>query len=441
EASALLGADAEFYQKVTDTLDVWFDSGVTHSCVVNERPELQYPADLYLEGSDQHRGWFQSSLLTAIAINGNAPYRAVLTHGFTVDTQGRKMSKSLGNVIAPQAVMKTLGADILRLWVAATDYRNEMVVSDENFKRTGDAYRRIRNTARFLLANMNGFEPRQHAVPFADMLALDRWIVDAAARLQAEIIAAYDSYQFHLVYQKVHNFCVVELGGFYLDIIKDRQYTCKADSLARRSAQTALYHIIEALVRWIAPILSFTAEELFAFIPGRDVVGQSAETAQTVFVTEWYNGLPTLAAGETFDDSFWRQLMSVKTATNVSIEDERRRDQIGGALEAEVTLYCDEPLKEQLHLLGEELRFVLMTSDVTIKSSADLMGNGESNLKTTLHESGIAGLRMTIEKTERAKCVRCWQHRADIGKYAKHPELCGRCVDNVDGVGEVRRYA
>jgi isoleucyl-tRNA synthetase len=432
EASALLGADAEQYQKVTDTLDVWFDSGVTHFCVVNERAELQYPADLYLEGSDQHRGWFQSSLLTAIAINGNAPYRAVLTHGFTVDTQGRKMSKSLGNVIAPQAVMKTLGADILRLWVAATDYRNEMVVSDENFKRTGDAYRRIRNTARFLLANMNGFEPKQHAVPFADMLTLDRWIVDAAARLQQEIIAAYDSYQFHLVYQKVHNFCVVELGGFYLDIIKDRQYTCKADSLARRSAQTALYHIIEALVRWIAPVLSFTAEELFAYIPGRDVAGTSADTAQSVFVTEWYTGLAELPLSEKFGELYWQQLMAVKTAVNRVLEGQRRDGLIGGTLEAEVELYCNGELAQQLQAIGDELRFVLITSKVAVYPlSADIQATA----------TDIEGLSVAVKKTTYTKCARCWHHLADVGSHAQHPELCGRCIENVDGAGEVRRYA
>jgi isoleucyl-tRNA synthetase len=434
EASELLGADAESYQKVTDTLDVWFDSGVTHFCVVNERAELQYPADLYLEGSDQHRGWFQSSLLTAIAINGNAPYRAVLTHGFTVDTQGRKMSKSLGNVIAPQAVMKTLGADILRLWVAATDYRNEMVVSDENFKRTGDAYRRIRNTARFLLANMNGFNPKQHAVPFGDMLALDRWVVGVAQRLQQEIIAAYDSYQFHLVYQKVHNFCVVELGGFYLDIIKDRQYTCKADSLARRSAQTALYHIIEALVRWIAPVLSFTAEELFSFIPGRDVAGNtSADTAQSVFVTEWYTGLTELPATEKFGELYWQQLIAVKTAVNRVLEGQRRDGLIGGTLEAEVELYCNGELAQQLQAIGDELRFVLITSAVAVHP---LSADPQAAVPTD-----IEGLAVAVKKTTYTKCARCWHHLADVGSHAKHPELCGRCIENVDGIGEVRRYA
>jgi isoleucyl-tRNA synthetase len=424
EAETLLGAEAAHYAKVSDTLDVWFDSGVTHFGVLQQRAELQYPADLYLEGSDQHRGWFQSSLLTAIAINGSAPYKGVLTHGFTVDTQGRKMSKSLGNVIAPQSVMKTLGADILRLWVSATDYRNEMVVSDEIFKRTGDSYRRIRNTARFLLANLNGFEPAEHAVAFSDMLALDRWIVDAAHRLQQEVISAYDAYQFHQVYQKVHNFCVVELGGFYLDIIKDRQYTCQANSLARRSAQTALYHIIEALVRWIAPVLSFTAEELWAAIPGK--------AAGTVFTAEWYDKLPQLASDERFNEAFWQKIAAVKTAVNRVLEGQRKEGLIGATLEAEVTLYCDGDLAEQLKALGTELRFVLITSAVTI---APLANAGDAIA------SEVEGLKVAVTKTSHAKCVRCWHHCSDIGTHTAHLELCGRCVENVDGSGEVRHYA
>ena len=423
-ADELLGDDAANYDKVTDTLDVWFDSGVTHYAVLNQRDELQYPADLYLEGSDQHRGWFQSSLLSAIAINGNAPYKAVLTHGFTVDTSGRKMSKSLGNVIAPQQVMKTLGADILRLWVSATDYRNEMTVSDEIFKRTGDSYRRIRNTARFLLANMSGFEPAQHGVAFDDMLALDRWIVGAAAQLQNEVIAAYDAYQFHLVYQKVHNFCVIELGGFYLDVIKDRQYTTQRDGLPRRSAQTALYHIAEALVRWIAPILSFTADELWAYLPGAH--------EGTVFASEWYTGLRELDAGSEFNDVFWQQLMAVKTAVNKVLEGQRKDGLIGGALEAEVTLYGDDALQAQLGKLGDELRFVLITSAASVKPLASA---------TDAVSSDVPGLLVAVKKSAHTKCVRCWHHREDVGAHTAHPELCGRCVDNVEGAGEKRLFA
>ena len=268
EAEALLGADAEKYSKVTDTLDVWFDSGVTHYSVIDQRDELSFPADLYLEGSDQHRGWFQSSLKTSIAIRGVPPYKQVLTHGFTVDGDGRKMSKSLGNVLSPQKVMDTLGADIIRLWVAATDYTTEMTVSDEILKRVADSYRRIRNTARFMLSNLSGFNPATDMVPSSDMIALDRWIVDRAALLQKELNKAYNEYQFHTVNQKIQNFCSVDLGGFYLDVIKDRQYTTQKDSLARRSAQTALYHVMEAFTRWIAPILSFTADEIWQTLPG-----------------------------------------------------------------------------------------------------------------------------------------------------------------------------
>ncbi|MDX2504762.1 MAG: isoleucine--tRNA ligase, partial [Gammaproteobacteria bacterium] len=280
DAAELLGDEAKDYSKVLDTLDVWFDSGVSHACVINERAELQFPADLYLEGSDQHRGWFQSSLLSSVAVNEVAPYKEVLTHGFVVDAQGKKMSKSRGNVIAPQKIMKTLGADILRLWVSSTDYTGEVTVSDEILKRTADAYRRIRNTARFMLANLDGFAPQQNSLPVEQLLPLDRWIVVKAEFLQQEILAAYEQYDFHLVYQKVHNFCAMDLGAFYLDVIKDRQYTTQTDSVARRSAQTALYHIVHAMTRWIAPILSFTAEELWSFIPGPH--------SESIFFETWY---------------------------------------------------------------------------------------------------------------------------------------------------------
>src|SRR5690606_16927081 len=288
DAAELLGADAENYTKVTDTLDVWFDSGVTHFCVLDQNKALAVPADLYLEGSDQHRGWFQSSLLTSLGVRNSAPYKTVLTHGFTVDEQGRKLSKSLGNVIAPQEVTNDLGADILRLWVAATDYRGEMSVSKNILKQMADSYRRIRNTMRFLLSNLNEFDPAKNAVQVEDMLALDRWVVDRTAQLQQEIIELFNQYHFHQVYQRIHHFCVMDLGGFYLDIIKDRQYTTKPDSLARRSCQTALWHIAEAMVRWMAPILSFTAEEIWQYLPG--------ERGDSVFLEEWYTGLSELPA-------------------------------------------------------------------------------------------------------------------------------------------------
>ncbi|MCG3171024.1 MAG: Isoleucine--tRNA ligase [Pseudomonadales bacterium] len=425
DPAELLGEEAAQYQKITDTLDVWFDSGVTHACVLTRRPELSFPADLYLEGSDQHRGWFQSSLLTAAGIHGCAPYKAVLTHGFTVDAAGHKMSKSRGNVIAPQQVMKTLGADILRLWVAATDYRAEMTVSDEIFKRTADSYRRIRNTARFLLSNLAGFDPAQHLLATGELLALDRWVVDRAARLQREIVEAYDSYQFHLIYQKLHNFCVTDLGGFYLDVIKDRQYTTRADSRARRSAQTAMYHVLEALVRWITPILSFTADEIWRCMPG--------DRSQPVFTAQWYDALDELPAEDELGRDVWHLLMQVKGEVNRELERRRNEGVVGSTLSAVVTAWCNPALAAQLGRLGEELRFVFITSEVNVVA--------DENAPPDAVETAIPGLKLRVDASPAPKCVRCWHHRTDVGTHAAHPELCGRCVQNVDGPGETRRYA
>jgi len=421
----LLGNDAEHYRKMTDTLDVWFDSGVTHAAVLNRRDELHFPADLYLEGSDQHRGWFQSSLLASVAMHGVAPYRAVLTHGFTVDAQGKKMSKSAGNVVAPQKVVKNLGADVLRLWVAATDYRAEMNVSDEILKRTSDVYRRLRNTARYLLANLNGFEPARDAVAPQDMLPLDRWAVDKAWQLQQEVASAYETYQFHLVYQKVHHFCSVDLGSFYLDITKDRQYTCQAASLARRSAQTAMWHIIEALARWLAPILSFTAEEIWRFLPG--------ERAESVFLSAWYEGLFPLDEAAPMNREFWEVVLQVREAVGKALEVLRIRNEIGSSLDAEVALYASPALFQRLALLEDELRFVLITSYATVLPSGAQPAEG---LPTE-----IEGLALQVRASDKLKCVRCWHHRHDVGLRVEHPELCGRCVENVEGAGETRRYA
>ena len=426
EAAELLGDEAGHYDKLNDTLDVWFDSGVTHACVLRRRDELQFPADLYLEGSDQHRGWFQSSLLTSVCSDGVPPYKAVLTHGFTVDAQGRKMSKSLGNIVAPRQVMNRLGADILRLWVAATDYRAELVVSDEIFQRTADSYRRIRNTARFLLANLNGFDPARDRVEDSQLLALDAWVVDRAARLQAEVDTAYEKYQFHLVQQKLHGFCVNDLGGFYLDVIKDRQYTTQSDSLARRSAQTALYLIAEALVRWIAPILSFTAEEIWEHLPG--------ERGESVFLEEWFSGMSgRLLDGHELDRDFWQQVMEVRTEVNRELERQRAEGSLRGGLDARVTLYCEPPLLHDLARLGDELRFLMITSEVSLEP-----------LEQAPKEVGcsrLAGLKLQVTASEHDKCERCWHRRAEVGSHPRHPTLCGRCVDNVDGAGEVRCYA
>lgn len=423
DAAELLGDEAQTYTKVTDTLDVWFDSGVTHFSVMQQREALGYPADLYLEGSDQHRGWFQSSLKTAMAINNTAPYRQVLTHGFVVDADGRKMSKSMGNTVSPQKVMNDLGGDVLRLWVAATDFSADMNVSDEILKRTADSYRRMRNTLRFFLSNLNDFNPSQQCVAFEDMVALDQWAVDRAAKLQAEIIACYDNYQFHMIYQKLHKFCVVDMGGFYLDIIKDRIYTMKADSPARRSAQTAQYHIVQAFVRWIAPILSFTADEVWQSLPG--------ENEANVFIAEWWT-LPELSQSVVFSNNYWQMLASVKTAVNKVLENKRSEGAIGGSLAGEVTLYCSDKLYETLNCLEDELRFVLICSSARIEK-----GDAPENAVVT----DVAGLALTVNKSEYGKCARCWHHRLDVGANSDHPELCGRCVENVEGSGEERRFA
>ncbi|WP_417507749.1 isoleucine--tRNA ligase [Marinomonas gallaica] len=426
DAAELLGEEADKYSKVSDTLDVWFDSGVTHYSVIDQRDELSFPADLYLEGSDQHRGWFQSSLKTSIAIRGVPPYKGVLTHGFTVDGDGRKMSKSLGNVVSPQKVMQTLGADIIRLWVAATDYTGEMTVSDEILKRVADGYRRIRNTARFMLANLTGFDPAKDLVAPENMIALDRWIVDRAAQLQKEIDEAYNEYQFLAVVQKIQNFCSLDLGGFYLDVIKDRQYTTQEDSLARRSAQTALYHIAEAFTRWIAPILSFTADEIWQELPG--------EHSESVFLDTWYEGLFELSGDEALGRHFWKQVLDVKMAANKVLEAVRKEGKIKASLSAEITLYCDAELQATLSKLGDELRFVLISSEANVASLADAPADAA--------ETELAGLKVAVLVSEKEKCVRCWHHREEVGKRESHPELCDRCISNLpEGEGEQRHFA
>jgi isoleucyl-tRNA synthetase len=340
------------------------------------------------------------------------------------------MSKSKGNVIAPQKVVNSLGADILRLWVAATDYRGEMSVSDEILKRTADAYRRLRNTARFLLANLNGFDPALHAVPPAKLLELDRWAVERARRLQLQVIKAYDGYEFHQIYQRVHNFCVVDMGGFYLDIIKDRQYTTQADSVERRSAQTAMYHIVEAMVRWLAPILSFTAEEIWKYIPGR--------RGDSVFLETWY-GFPAMyAAADEADASlaFWEQVIAVREFVGKELENLRVAGGIGSGLDAEVELYCGRELHDQLQRLGAELRFVLITSEARVHGTTVVPDEAVHCTLPSGDEFWV-----TVAPSANAKCVRCWHHREDVGHDADHPELCGRCVENVAGLGEQRHFA
>jgi isoleucyl-tRNA synthetase len=430
DAAELLGADANDYEKVTDVLDVWFDSGVTHFAVIGQRPELQQGTAshykvMYLEGSDQHRGWFQSSLLTSSAIHGRAPYDEVLTHGFAVDANGRKMSKSLGNVVAPQKVMDTLGADVLRLWVASADYRNEMTVSDEILKRVSDTYRRIRNTAKFLLGNLDGFDPAKHLLPVEDSLLLDQWAVQQAYDVQQAVTAAYERYDYPEVVARIQNFCTNELGALYLDITKDRLYTMPTDSRGRRSAQGAMYRIAEALVRWLAPILSFTAEEIWQAMPG--------ERGDSVLFETWYEGL---AATQNSPEQrrYWSDLLAIRDSASRVLEGMRKAEQIGAALEAKLVVHADAAVQSRYAEVADELRFFFITSDFTLAPSTP---RADDAVKVELDGAG-AWVRADVSGA--AKCVRCWHRRDDVGSHAEHPELCGRCISNVEGPGEDRRW-
>ena len=410
KAELLSPEDCEQYDKLPDTMDVWFDSGSTHFSVLKQRPELAWPADLYLEGSDQHRGWFHSSLLTGCAIDGHPPYKGLLTHGFTVDESGRKMSKSLGNVVEPQKVINNLGADILRLWVSSADYSAEVSLSDNILKQRADAYRRIRNTCRFLLANLHDFDPAKHAVPTDELLALDRYAIARADALQKTIIAAYENYEFHLIYQQLFNFCAVEMGGFYLDIIKDRQYTVATDNRARRSAQTAIWHILEAMVRWLAPILSFTAEEIWQHMPG--------DREESVFLARFYDGLTGYDSA--FDAAYWADLIRVREEVNIALENARKDGLIGGSLEAALHITAPDSTYHNLARLGDELRFLFITSAVTL-------------------EKGEA-LAVGVQKADGDKCERCWHILPTVNSDPAYPGLCPRCVENVAHGGESRQY-
>jgi isoleucyl-tRNA synthetase len=425
----LLGEDTAHYDKTGHTLDVWFDSGVTHACVLQRRPELAHPADLYLEGSDQHRGWFQSSLLTGCAIDGHAPYKALLTHGFVVDGRGHKMSKSKGNVIAPQKVMDQYGADILRLWVATTDYSGELSISDEILKRVVESYRRIRNTLKFLLANISDFDPVAHALPVEDWLEIDRYALALTRQLQTEIQAHYDAHEFHFIAQKLTTFCSEDLGGFYLDILKDRLYTSGADGRARRAAQNALYHLTHALTRWMAPILSFTGEEVWAQLanPLPIPLPQAGEGTNagpkpiddSVFLHTWHP-LPAQAGDENLLER-WTHIRAVRALVSKELELVRVAGGIGSSLQAEVTLHASPETFALLAPLGDDLRFVLITSQArVVAADAD---------------------RVEVTPSTAKKCDRCWHYRADVDAHAEHPGLCGRCVSNLHGAGEARTHA
>ena len=405
----LLGAEAAQYEKGRDTLDVWFDSGSTHQTVLRgSHAELGFPADMYLEGSDQHRGWFHSSLLVSCMLNGAPPYRSLLTHGFVVDGEGRKMSKSRGNTVAPQEVSNTLGAEILRLWVASTDYSGELSISNEILKRVVESYRRIRNTLRFLLANTSDFDPARHAVPLEQMVDVDRYALAMAARMQREVAADYARYQFHLVAQKLQGFCAEDLGAFYLDVLKDRLYTCAARSPARRSAQTVLWHVTNALVRLMAPILSFTAEELWQVLTGK--------ADDSVFFHTMHELPEPAAAAELLRK--WDRLRELRAPVLKSIEELRAAGEVGSSLQAEVDLHIDGADRELLQNLGDELKFVMLTSAARV-------------------HHGAGELRVEVAPSAHAKCERCWHYRADVDAAG----LCGRCRSNLNGPGEPRTHA
>ncbi|TAM84108.1 MAG: isoleucine--tRNA ligase [Candidimonas sp.] len=418
----LLGDEADQYEKNRDTLDVWFDSGSTHATVLGGRDhglggprsgELAWPADLYLEGSDQHRGWFHSSLLTSGMLYGQPPYKALLTHGFVVDGKGRKMSKSVGNVVAPQKVSDSLGAEILRLWTASTDYSGELSISDEILKRVVESYRRIRNTLKFLLGNLADFDSRTSALMPDALFEIDRYALALTAQMQAEVLASYGRYDFHTAVARLQIFCSEDLGAFYLDILKDRLYTTGADSTARRSAQTALFHVTHALLKLMAPVLSFTAEEAWADL--------HAEKESVSIFTELFHRIPAVPDAAPLIER-WTRLRAIRAQAMREIESVRVTGAIGSSLDAELDIGADGNDHALLDSLGDDLRFVLIVS------------------RATLHQAP-GPLTLAVSATTQPKCNRCWHHRADVGIDTAHPDLCGRCVSNLFGTGEIRNHA
>ena len=412
DAKALLGEDANQYKKISDTLDVWFDSGTTHASVLKKREDLSYPADLYLEGSDQHRGWFQSSLLTGCAIDGRAPYESLLTHGFVVDGSGHKMSKSKGNVVAPQKVMDQYGADILRFWVASTDYSGELTISDEILKRVAEGYRRIRNTLRFLLANLGDFDAKKDLLPVKEWLSIDRYALHLTHQLQERIKKDYTSYEFHLGMQKFVSFCSEDLGGFYLDILKDRLYTSAENSKARRAAQSAIFHITHSLMRLMAPVLSFTADEIWQIL--------MPESDELVFMDTWYDLPPhDMDARELLA---WEHIIHVRAIANKKIEELREKGLVGSSLQAEIDIYASGEIYQSLETLHEDLKFSMITS------------------RAKLHERQ-GDLHIDVFASEHKKCDRCWHYREEVGSHHEHPAICNRCISNLFEKGELRSHA
>jgi isoleucyl-tRNA synthetase len=422
----ILGAaDAPSYTKSTDILEVWFDSGSTFQHVLRGSHKDAYAvppfhaegpeADLYLEGHDQHRGWFHSSLLLGCALYDRAPYRGLLTHGFATDGQGRKMSKSLGNTVEPQTITSKMGAEIVRLWVASTDYSGDLNIDDKILARVVDTYRRVRNTLKFLLANVSDFDPAKDAVPADQMLEIDRYALARAAQLQADILAHFKVYEFHPVVSKLQVYCSEDLGAFYLDVLKDRLYTTAANSLARRSAQTALWQITQAMLRWMAPFLSFTAEEAWA------VLGAEGKTPEATKLSIFLDGYSTFAAPDEALLAKWARIRAVREAVNKDIETLRAAGQVGASLQAEVTLTVPAEEFALLSSLGEDLKFVFITSAI------NLVAGSEQSI--------------SVAASNNVKCERCWHYRADVGADAAHPTLCGRCTTNLYGAGETRTFA
>lgn len=431
-AESIIGADAPDYIKSTDILDVWFDSGTTHDHVLRHSHAAQstWPADLYLEGHDQHRGWFHSSLLTSCAMYDHAPYKGLLTHGFTVDGKGRKMSKSEGNVVAPQEVSGKLGAEIIRLWCASTDYSGDLAIDDKILARVVDAYRRIRNTLRFLLANVSDFDPAKDAVPFDQMLEIDRYALSRAASLQADILAHYEVYEFHPVVSKLQIYCSEDLGSFYLDILKDRLYTTAPKSLARRSAQTALHQITHAMLRWMAPFLSFTAEEAWK------VFGSS----ESIFMETYAD----LAAPDNNLLTKWSILRKVREALNKEVEVLRAGGSLGSSLQTELVLWSDDfAIQMELKSLAGDAKFVFIASATAVRElSSEEMGKAKVVQISGDRSGEIWGmLQIFVAVSTAPKCERCWHYREDVGHDPAHPTICGRCTSNLFGAGETRKYA
>ncbi|CAD83639.1 isoleucyl-tRNA synthetase [Candidatus Blochmanniella floridana] len=425
-------AESMNYQKIYDTLDVWFDSGSTHDSVIldrfNSKLKSKLQIDLYLEGVDQYRGWFMSSLIIAVAIKGYAPYKQVLSHGFTIDDKGNKMSKSLGNIIRPLDIVNKFGSDILRLWVASSDYSKDMVISDDVLKNVTDIYRRIRNTIRFFLANINDFDPEKDLVQSNRMVALDQWAINHTLSVQVKIISNYEQYKFHNVIRYIMKFCSIEMGSFYLDVVKDRLYTLNKDSLARRSCQTALYHIIESMVRWIAPILSFTADEIWKYIPGN--------RSKYVFTEEWYDRLFKIDENQIVNSNYWNFFLNIRNKVNKVIEQERVNGIIKGSLEADVILYVTPILKKKLRILKNELAFGLIVSSVMVLSIDDV----DFNTIKENHEENSDELKVVLKKSHGIKCLRCWNYTLSMSKNENYLNICSRCVHNITGLGEDRRF-